>query len=146
MNWNAIAILTVAAAAPLAARSETCALHGPDAASMKQEACLACHSKGALKFLHPVDVSYADVRAASPDRLRPLEEVTKRGVALPSGEVRCTTCHDGRSPWAHYIALPAGAKAVAPFDRTRPDAEPKAPPPGSEVSSKPLCLACHVND
>jgi hypothetical protein len=157
MSWKAIRVLVLAAMAPLAglAEAQTCALHGPDAASMKAEACLACHGKGGnaaqSKFSHPVDVDYAGVQAARPGGLRPVEEVTRRGVQLPAGEVRCATCHDGRSPWQHYIALPPGAPArVAPDGAHRTSeggvGELAAAKPGDEVSSKPLCVACHSYD
>jgi hypothetical protein len=156
MSWKAIRVLALMAMAPLAglAQTSTCALHGPDAASMRAEACLACHGKGGsaaeVKFSHPVDVGYAVVQAAEPGSLRPLEEVTRRGVVLPAGEVRCATCHDGRSPWKHYIALPPGAPARVAPDAAALTSERRvelAPAqPGDEVSSKPLCLACHAYD
>ena len=152
MRWIAIGVLALAAAAPRAvgAQSSPCALHGPDAVSLKADACLACHGKGGsatqIRFAHPVDVDYAAVRGARPSDLRPLAEVTRRGVVLSAGQVRCATCHDGRSPWAHYLALPPGAPARAPIDPAHPDAEPGQPAPGAAVSPKPLCLACHAAD
>lgn len=152
MRWNAIGILALAAAVPLAAvaQASTCALHGPDAATMTKDACLACHGKNGtaaeIKFAHPVDVDYAAVAGARRKDLRPLDEVTRRGVQLPGGQVRCATCHDGRSPWRHYIALPPGAPARAVVDMSRPDAEQGQASPGGEVAPRPLCLACHSYD
>ena len=152
MRWIAIGVVALAAAEPLVAGAQpsTCALHGPNAASMKQDACLACHGKGGsaaqIQFAHPVDVDYAAVRGARPGDLRPLDEVVRRGVLLPSGEIRCATCHDGRSPWKHYVALPPGAPARTAFDRARPEAEQGQAQPGGVVSPKPLCLACHAYD
>jgi hypothetical protein len=152
MRWIAIGVLALAAAAPRAvgAQSSPCALHGPDAVSLKADACLACHGKGGsatqIRFAHPVDVDYAAVRGARPSDLRPLAEVTRRGVVLSAGQVRCATCHDGRSPWAHYIALPPGAPASAAASPALPDGAHGQPEPGAEVSPKPLCLACHATD
>jgi hypothetical protein len=131
-----------------AASGSRCALHGASAASMKADACLACHGSG-LTFAHPVDRDYDDVRARRPSEFRMRDEVTRHGVPVPEGQVRCVSCHDARSPWAHYLLLPSGADARAPFDARRPGAAEGTElavvaKPGEEVSSKPLCLACHV--
>jgi hypothetical protein len=98
-----------------------------------------------------VDLDYAAVRARRPASLRSAEEVARRGVRIPDGQLRCATCHDGASPWAHHVALPPGAPALSRFDPRAPRADdgtdaPEAAQPGEEVSTKALCIACHRFD
>jgi len=92
--------------------------------------------------------------------LRAVSEVVARGVFLPDGEIRCVTCHDGRSPWKYGIALPPGAKAkpgVNPRDPTTYEEGPALAARERElhtsneryslvVGTKPLCLVCHAFD
>lgn len=144
-----LAATAVLAGAAGAAQPSSCALHLAEAASQSGDACLSCHGSGAGSHgHHPVDLDYAAARASRPGDLRGADEVVRRGVRIPDGQLRCATCHDGASPWAHYIALPAGASPVAPFDPGAParddgTADPVAARPGGEVSTKPLCVACH---
>jgi hypothetical protein len=87
--------------------------------------------------------------------LRPTVEIVRRGLFLPDGEVRCTTCHGGRSRLRHLLALPPDTEMVDPVDRRSPrsfDSAVQAPqprrrmtaaeaqrvlPPGTEVRSTP---------
>jgi hypothetical protein len=149
--------------APAASQPVTCALdtNGSDSASTQE--CLRCHSSvdgGPIHGNHPVDLDYAaaEGEAGRSGTLRPVGEVVRRGVLLPDGKLQCVTCHDARSPWAAKIALPPGSVAVPALnprnpstyedrDRLRttgPVAQP--PPPGTAVSSTPLCIACHALD
>jgi hypothetical protein len=134
--------ILAAAALPLAAPAppSQCGLFEPTA-----QGCLSCHKAEG----HVFDVDYASAAAGNP-MLRPADEVVRRGVLLPDGQVRCTTCHDARSPWKDRIALPPGSKVmpgVNPFDKATFDGPPRPPPrPGDAVSPKPLCLACHALD
>ncbi|ABS25240.1 hypothetical protein [Anaeromyxobacter sp. Fw109-5] len=114
--------------------------------------CVSCHGAGhAGTSSHPVGADYG-AAAARGGSLRPAVEVVRRGVFLPDGRVQCVTCHDPRSPWADHLALPPGAtpkRAVNPADRATFEAEGEpqaAPPPGTRVTPKPLCLACHAFD
>jgi hypothetical protein len=126
----------------------------------RTEGCLVCHSgKGAPSASdHPVDFDYASVargRTRGMSALRPVEEVVARGVFLPDGKLSCLTCHDARSPYRYFIALPPGARpapAVNPRDpRTYASASAahatvSAPGAKRAVTPKPLCLACHAFD
>jgi hypothetical protein len=156
MRWNVAVAVLVAAALVCAARAsdplDRCLLFKPGADAVPTQACVSCH-RGDTPGNHPVGMSYAAAQAGS-DGLRPAAEVIRRGVHLPEGEVRCTTCHDASSPWKHRIALPPGTRptpAVNPSDPKTYDEKLKAPlpsplPPETEVSPKPLCLACHAMD
>jgi hypothetical protein len=98
---------------------------------------------------HAVGLDVAATRA--PGRYRTAAQVVALGLPLPDGKVECITCHDLAAPWAHRIALPAGAVprrgVVLGSPATYGDegsAEPPPPEPGTPVSTKPLCEACHV--
>jgi hypothetical protein len=128
-------------------------------------ACKSCHdghfaSQGSN---HPVNIEYApraERRRGSMMPLRGAEDVVARGLFLPDGELRCVTCHDGRSRWRYGLAIPAGAvlqPAVNPRDAStytgdpaRREAEVRAAQQsgayGVKVSPKPLCLICHALD
>jgi hypothetical protein len=150
--WAAALIAPAGAAeeaAPASPASGVCAIHSPDAATLTSAACVACHEGArAGAHSHPVDRSYATARAGSSSDLRDPAEVARMGIRLPDGELRCMTCHDGASPWAHYIALPPGAEVRAAFDArslgSEGEAPARTPNPGDEVSAKPLCLGCHA--
>jgi hypothetical protein len=136
-------------AAPASPGSGACVIHSPEAATSSSTACVACHeSARAGAHAHPVDLSYASAQAGRSGDLRDPSEVARRGIRLPEGELRCATCHDGASPWAHYIALPPGAEVRAAFDArslgSDGEAPERTPRPGDEVSAKPLCLGCHA--
>jgi hypothetical protein len=113
--------------------------------------CLACHetSRPAIQAhaSHPLDVDYGEKAGRAGSGLRPLEEVRLAGVALPDGRLGCRTCHSSASPWKYHLAIPAGAEvrpAVDPGDpRTFESPPAERPAPGSRVSTKPLCQACH---
>jgi hypothetical protein len=138
------------ASAPAA--EEPCALTGPDSASIPSPTCARCHPRHG----HPVDLSYASSYARASWSLRTAAEVVRRGVRLPEGRLECVTCHDGRSPWKHRIALPRGAPALPAVVPGRADTYPRGNwrlaragagpqlPPGSAVSPAPLCAACHT--
>ncbi len=115
--------------------------------------CLECHVRGKatsqLRWHHPLDREYARAEVER-DGMRPAAEVVRRGVFLPDGQIRCVTCHDRRSPWASAVALPPGAKASSAVHRAPPASDASRPLdallPGSRVTPKPLCLACHAKD
>lgn len=113
--------------------------------------CLTCHETTRQPIQvhgsHPLDVRYAEVAARAGSGLRPEEDVLRVGVTLPGGLLECRTCHSAASPWRHHLALPPGADvrpAVDPGDPRTFESPPAGPPPpGSGVSAKPLCQACH---
>lgn len=135
----------------------SCLLQRPDTEAAPASACLRCHdgsgARAHLRTTHPVDVEYEAAAGDQSRRLRPLAEVLARGGVVPGGFLRCATCHAASSPWAAHLRLPPGATvkaAVNPYrpetyDGTRP-APTGPPPPGSEVSPRPLCLLCHALD
>ncbi len=124
------------------------------------EACLSCHGKSGpgplFTHSHPVNVEYAAAHERGKGTLRALDAVTAKGVALPGGKLQCVTCHDAKSQWAKWIALPTGAVARPAADRRASKLEdapnwriaPAVPPPppakGTEIISAPLCAACHT--
>lgn len=140
--------LGIAVAAVLCAAAEEppdCLLFRAGADATPAATCLSCHALSGIGN-HVVDVTYGLSQSAE---LRPVEEVVRRGIHLPDGQVRCTTCHDARSPWKDRIALPPGTKAVKAVDPRNPSTYERAPvpaQPGDAVSVKPLCLACHAMD
>jgi hypothetical protein len=126
-----------------------CGLLQPGSESAASPGCLVCHGNLAHGG-HPYDFMYP--RAGSPSELlRPLAEVTRRGLSLPEGQVRCTTCHERGSPWKYHLKLPPGATPTHAVDLTRRVTyeNPGALPPprrGDDVGRKPLCLVCHALD
>jgi hypothetical protein len=146
-RWSVGMGVAVAFALCAAAQERSgCALSAPGSQSLPSASCLPCHAEHQGMGNHGVDVPYAGAR--EPD-FRPAQEVARRGVRLPGGEVRCTTCHDGASPWKYRIALPRGVRpvrAVNPRDRSSYEQQPPLAQPGDEVAVKPLCLACHALD
>lgn len=133
-------------AARRAARAAGCTLFTDPARTSTSADCLVCHrsggSAGQRRACHPVAIDYASASRARAS-LRPFEEVVRRGVSLPDRELRCVTCHDGRSPWAHAVVLPPGA-TPAPAVADPPARGGQTPAPGDHVDAKPLCLACHL--
>jgi hypothetical protein len=129
-----------------------CGLLVPGSEDAPVAACLRCHERSGSG--HPVGLDYAresGARRASAMPLRSASEAIRRGAFLPGGELRCTTCHDGRSPWRFRLALPPGAAVrhavVAGNPETYgPRAARGAPAPGEAVGTKPLCLLCHALD
>lgn len=146
---------TTGAAAPSASvagaqASEVCPFLGGTSTATSSQECMSCHG---LHQTHPIDIDYVQSSQRRPDSFRTLDEVVRRGVYLPDGQVKCTTCHDPRSPWKYRLAVPPGTVArpavnianPSTFERTRKAAQ--APlPPGSAVTPTPLCLACHAYD
>ncbi len=138
-----------------------CALAAPNPPKdPSSDACLACHGKSGpgplFTHSHPVNIDYAAAHGKAKGTLRAMDAVTAKGVALPQGKLQCVTCHDAKSPWAKWVALPAGAAPRPAMDRRKtrvddapnwriPPAEaPPMPEKGTEVSSAPLCAACHT--
>ncbi|BDG05229.1 hypothetical protein [Anaeromyxobacter oryzae] len=141
---------------PAAPATGSCALSAlpPDAARVAD--CAPCHDRSNHPT-HPIGVDYVEAAKMSPERFRPAAEVLARGVYLRNGEVACGTCHDPSSPWKNHIALPQGAPARPAVVPGRPetyDARQSeqtvnpgaAPSKRTEVSAKPLCMACHAFD
>ncbi len=129
-----------------AAADPTCPLFRPGAERIPAGDCNSCHG---LRSTHPVDFDYAAAAAHSRGSLRTPQEVIRRGVVLPDGQVKCVTCHDPNSPWKYKIALPPGARpsaAVNPRDRRTYDAlgGPARVTDGEAVTPTPLCSACHA--
>ena len=136
--------------AKLATAPSPCPFLTGTATGTSSQDCMSCHG---LHQTHPVDIDYAQSAQRRPNFFRPPEEVVRRGVFLPEGQVKCSTCHDPHSSWKYRLALPPGAVArravnladPATFERSRHAAE-AAPPPGSSVTPTPLCLSCHAYD
>ncbi len=114
--------------------------------------CLGCHA-GTRPVIrphtsHPIDLDYAAAAGKRPADLAPLPDVLAAGIAVPGGKIACLTCHALSSPWRYRLAMPGGAKplpAMRPGDPSSDEGgSTSPPPPGSEVSPKPLCRACHV--
>jgi len=142
-----------AAASPPVAAKTPCSLFGNDPLHTPSQDCMTCHG---LHQTHPVDVDYAAAAQRRAGAFRTADEVVRRGVFLPDGQVKCVTCHDARSPWKYRIALPPGAAAHEAVNLGRPATfegssrkwrEAAPPPPrGSAVTPTPLCLSCHAYD
>jgi hypothetical protein len=143
--------------------AEQCELFGVAGVEDPSSAlCMRCHGSGVASAgsNHPVDMDYAQAVTRSRGTLRPVGEVVARGLILPDGQIRCLTCHDGRSPWKYGIALPPGTAArpgVNPRDPTTYEDGPalrrrevelatSTERYSLEVSPKPLCLGCHSFD
>lgn len=144
-NWVVSAGIA-AIAVPLLAMNQatgTCLLHTADPGSYTTTDCVACHGQGgsstAISFTHSVDFDYASRVKTG---LRPAAEVVALGIPLPSGMLRCATCHTDQSPWAHYIRLPSGAPTRTRVTAAQPESQPAQT--GEEISPTPLCKACHV--
>lgn len=114
--------------------------------------CLGCHADTwpVIKThgSHPIDLDYSAAASKRSADFTPLPDVIARGVALPGGKIACLTCHGLSSPWKYHLAMPAGATvrpAVRLDDPSSYEEDSPSPPlPGSEVSPKPLCRACHT--
>jgi hypothetical protein len=148
--------------------SGSCALVLSDSDLAKTEHCVSCHGGGRIgpqfHTSHPVDVDHEMARMRPGSALRPASEVVKRGLFLPDGKVRCTTCHHGRSQFRYRLAIPASAeirdavdhrdprtydpelRARQPRQRMTAAVAQRALPPGTEVSPTPLCKVCHGFD
>lgn len=131
-----------------------CALVRGGATGQDARACAGCHQMA--DHGHPVEADYAQARyrQGSSQDLRPLEEITKRGVRLVAGRVTCVTCHDASSRFGSHLAIPPGALVRPAANLTQPATyerpEPLQPArlvrQGTQVSPKPLCLSCHAFD
>jgi hypothetical protein len=114
--------------------------------------CLGCHADTRpviqAHTSHPIDLDYAAVAGKRSADFTPLPDVLARGIAVPGGKVVCLTCHALSSPWKYHLAMPTGATlrpAVRLGDPSSYEEDSTSPPqPGSEVSAKPLCRACHA--
>jgi len=155
VRFAPLALLALLVAAPASATdTDACLLRRTTGEVATAEACARCHRGGHAAASHPVDLDYGRAQVRSMGLLRPEAEVVARGGFLPDGILRCATCHDARSPWAHHVVLPPGAAAQPAVDTSDartyagPDsARPALPlPPGSKVATKPLCLLCHALD
>ena len=127
-----------------------CSLFEPGSATVSTAKCMQCHG---LSRTHPVDVDYAATIQRNPAFMyRPVEEVIRRGVFLPNGQVACVTCHDANSPWQDRIALPPGTTARPAVDPRKREtyapliqtAAAASLPAHSAVTPTPLCQACHT--
>lgn len=127
-----------------------CLFFQPGADQTTAADCMGCHG---MSRTHPVDFDYATAAAGKLGFYRPVEEVLRRGVVLPNGQVKCVTCHDVKSPWADKIALPPGATPTPAVNLARPETyEPSRTqlaqtvrlPAGAAVSPTPLCQSCHT--
>ena len=147
----------------------TCALVLSDSDLATTENCTSCHGGGRVgpqfHTSHPVDVDHERARMRPGSALRPAAEVVRRGLYLPDGKVRCTTCHHGRSQFRFRLAIPADAEIRDAVDHRDPrtyDPALRAQQPtrqrmtaavaqrvlpaGTEVSPTPLCKVCHSFD
>jgi hypothetical protein len=146
----------------------TCALTLSDSDRATTEQCMSCHGGGRfgpqLHGQHQVDVDFESARMRPRSNLRAYGDVVRKGVFLPDGRVRCTTCHDRRSRFRYRLALPPDAEVSAAVDhRNEKSFDPalktqqterkmKASeaqlvlPVGTEVSPTPLCKVCHARD
>jgi hypothetical protein len=114
--------------------------------------CLGCHADTRpviqAHTSHPIDLDYAATAGQRSADFTPLADVLAGGIAMPGGKVVCLTCHALSSPWKYHLAMPAGATprpAVHLGDPSSYEEDSTSPPqPGSEVSPKPLCRACHA--
>jgi hypothetical protein len=140
------ALAAVAALCAAADDHGGCLLFEPSAGALPSASCAGCHAGQEGPASHVVGVDYAAARGTD---LRSAEEVSRRGVRLPEGQVRCTSCHDASSPWKSRVVLPPGTRAVVgidPRDRTTWELPPRPARPGERVAVKSLCLACHALD
>jgi hypothetical protein len=143
------ASVRAASARAQASAPEFSAIHAGLEGASSQD-CLGCHADTrpviAAHAGHPIDLDYAAVAGKRAD-LTPLPDVLARGIAVPGGKIACLTCHALSSSWKYHLAMPTGAtpsRMVRVDDPSTYEEESTAPPqPGSEVSPKPLCLACH---
>lgn len=114
--------------------------------------CLGCHADTRpviqVHTSHPIDLDYAAIAERRSADLAPLSDVLARGIAAPGGKIACLTCHALSSPWKYRLAMPTGTTprpAVRLGDPSSYEEDSTSPPPpGSEVSAKPLCRACHT--
>ena len=148
--------LLLALSAP-GARAADAACLLPDT-STPAAACLRCHS---FEHGQPHDTDYEYTTRVSRSALRPVAEVIRRGLFLPEGRVVCLTCHDANSRWGSRLVIPPGSRVVGRVDTRDPSTFESLPPPDrrmtveqaasvlptdTNLSPKPLCLACHAFD
>jgi Cytochrome c7 and related cytochrome c len=150
------------ATGPAPTGEETCLLQREVSSQANSARCLSCHGGTFGRHTsHPVDVDYEAAGRRWNGSVRAMDEAVRRGAFLPEGQVRCTSCHDGRSTFAHHISLPPGVEvrpAVHLSDPRTYETESRAVarvgsrlgsaqvPEGYEVAVRPLCLACHPMD
>lgn len=140
-----------AATAPVAGSEEFRGIHGGLEGASSQD-CLGCHADTRpviqVHTSHPIDLDYAAVAEKRSADLAPLSAVIARGIEAPGGKISCLTCHALSSPWKYHLAMPTGATprpAVRLGDPSSYEEDSTSPPPpGSEVSAKPLCRTCHT--
>ncbi|HET9595413.1 MAG TPA: hypothetical protein VFP65_07520, partial [Anaeromyxobacteraceae bacterium] len=133
------------------ARAAGCRLFTRDAHRAATAECVGCHVR---HDAHPVDVDLDGRAARAGSSLRSAAEVVRRGVYLDGGRVTCLSCHDARSRWAAYLALPPGARVRTAVDPRKPatylaraqeTVDGRHLPQGTAVSPTPLCRACHTH-
>jgi hypothetical protein len=135
------------------AHAPACGLWTIGSDAMTAQGCLQCHSGTngpAIRSTH-----FVGPYRFGPG-LRTVEEVVKRGVLVPRGNIECVTCHDRRSPWKNHLALPPGAPALPAVRAGDPSTYTNRPnwrtarpnalmlQQGTAVSPAPLCAACHT--
>lgn len=151
MRTVLVVVLSMLLAAPAAAGRGGCGLLLPGSDAAPSGECAACHGLQSHSG-HPYDLTYqGSVSPVGGRALRSREEALRRGMFLPDGQLRCVTCHDGRSPWRYFLRLPPGAAlthAVIPARPATYENTSQLPPvrPGDDVGRKPLCLGCHALD
>ncbi len=120
--------LALAAPAPSSAQEYArCRLRDSDAQTLQTTDCMVCHdgkmaaswtgdprnAPPTLHQTHPVDVDYyRSMTRRRLARLRTPDEAVKLGAFLPDGQVRCVTCHDGKSTYRFKLAIPARIQPV----------------------------------
>lgn len=146
-----VAVLASVGSVVRAADLSTCSFFQPGAEQVPAQQCMDCHG---LHQTHPVDIDYTSASARYPMFYRSVQEVVRRGVYLPNGQVKCVTCHDPQSQWKYHLVVPPGvtpdlaveAQTPQRIESSKYQPPTSAPPPGSSVTPTPLCVACHAYD